>query len=372
VLGAAAAGAVLSHRLGRHAVLLGAAGALLPDADVIVPTVAPWAGDPALPWLHHRHFTHALVAAPVIGAIAALPWLAWRRFRARAWTVIGAATIGAATHGLNDALTSFGTHLWWPFTNARTSWDLLPIIDPLVTLPLLVGVVVAILISGSDRAPRGVGRWPVAAALAMFIAYVGFAALQHGRAARAQEALAAERGHEIERRRVTPTMGNTIIWRAIYEHDGAIHADAVRVSPFGAVRVRRGVSHPRLDPGELRIENAVDPERIEWVLAEFDAFADGWIGLVGDRAQPRATTSPGPPYLIGDLRYSLQTEGMAPLWGLRVDPTDVLEPLRWTGIGQRRGADDDDGEARSRSDALRSLWRDVTAPDETWLELAPR
>ncbi|GIS21122.1 MAG: hypothetical protein CM15mP120_30380 [Pseudomonadota bacterium] len=52
---------------------------------------------------------------------------------------------GYATHGLLDACTSYGTQLFWPFSNVRVAWNNSSIVDPLFTLPL-VGLVAAAVI----------------------------------------------------------------------------------------------------------------------------------------------------------------------------------------------------------------------------------
>ena len=39
--------------------------------------------------------------------------------------------MGAITHGLIDACTSYGTLLYWPISHHRESWDIISIIDPI-------------------------------------------------------------------------------------------------------------------------------------------------------------------------------------------------------------------------------------------------
>ena len=65
LLGATAAFALLGGRIGRRAAVAGLVGGLIPDADIFLTPVS----DPALPFELHRHFTHAIVLAPVFGAL---------------------------------------------------------------------------------------------------------------------------------------------------------------------------------------------------------------------------------------------------------------------------------------------------------------
>jgi inner membrane protein len=45
--------------------------------------------------------------------------------------------IGYATHGIIDSFTTYGTQLFWPFTNQRLAWNTISVIDPLFTLPVI-------------------------------------------------------------------------------------------------------------------------------------------------------------------------------------------------------------------------------------------
>jgi hypothetical protein len=45
---------------------------------------------------------------------------------------------GYLPHPLLDACTSYGTHLWLPFSQHREAWNLIAVVDPLFTLLLAV------------------------------------------------------------------------------------------------------------------------------------------------------------------------------------------------------------------------------------------
>lgn len=57
-------------------------------------------------------------------------------FRKKWQLTLAAAMIGMATHGFLDACTSYGTVLFWPWSDKRISWDIIAIIDPLFTIIL--------------------------------------------------------------------------------------------------------------------------------------------------------------------------------------------------------------------------------------------
>lgn len=311
ILGAAAAQVVAGRKaaLGRRATAVGAVGGVLADSDVLLNRFA----DPALPWELHRHFTHSLAFIPVGALIAALPFMLFPSFRKqKAWTFI-AALSSYATHGVLDACTSYGTHLGWPFTNARVSWDFIAIIDPLFSIPLLLCVLAAV----------SINRWRIG--LIGFLwacSYMSFAAVQQSRAVEAQRSLAESRGHEVVRRRVMPTLGNTVVWRSIYETpDGRLHADAIRTGlPIvGSITIREGESIMIARPGEIALPVGADEDAVRDRLRRFAHFADGYLVVLP--ASERGTI------LVGDARYSLATDGFEPLWGLRISRGET----RWAG-----------------------------------------
>ena len=208
----AALGAVLAQtaappRETRIAALVGAAAAMLADADTLIGS----ADDPLLVLEYHRHFSHALAFAPVGALIAALLLWPLLRRRLRAARLYAYALLGYVTAGALDACTSYGTHLWWPFADTRVAWSIVAVVDPLFTLVLLGGLAVGLW----HRRAR-----PARAALALAGAYLLLGVVQQGRATAAARADITTRGASAERLIVKPTMGNLVLWRAVWVADG--------------------------------------------------------------------------------------------------------------------------------------------------------
>lgn len=304
LLGAAASHAACGKTLERGALVVGAAAGLLADVDVFIPYDASVLGNTAI----HRHFTHALVFIPMGGLIAALLLGLFPRFRKRWLLVLGAATLGYATHGLLDALTSYGTLLLWPFSNQRISWDAISIVDAAFTLPLAVGVTWAAVAKN---------RWPVFMALTLCAAYVALGFYQHHRAAEMQQQLAKERGHTIERGRAMPALGTVRLWRSLYQHGGMLYADGIEVPLFGKAQVDGGEATPVFDLSRLS-ENMRGDGALTKHLQEFAWFADGFLAF-----------DPNDSGLIADMRYSRVASGFQPLWGIRIHPNNPDAPLAW-------------------------------------------
>jgi inner membrane protein len=213
-LGAAIGGAVLGRRLGRKAVLIGAALGTLPDLDVVIDY-----GDAVANVTEHRGFSHSLFV--LAGLAAALALLSRRFAPARdiplhRWGLFFGLIL--LTHPLLDALTAYGTQLWWPLDVRPTAWPVVFIIDPLVTLPLLTGVGIALITGRARRGPA----WGLGLACAYLAFAVGAKALVEQRLA----PVLAERGLEEATRLVQPTPFNTLLWRATIA-DGEHHHEAL-------------------------------------------------------------------------------------------------------------------------------------------------
>jgi inner membrane protein len=272
--------------------VLGAASAMAPDVDLLIRSRQ----DPLLALEFHRHFTHSLAFVPV-GALVCMALLFpfWRRRMTLARSY-GFCLLGYATHGLLDACTSYGTLLLWPFSRARIAWDLVSVVDPLLTLPLIA----CVLLAGASRRP-----WLAAVGAAWCVAYLGLGLVQNHRATAAAAALAASRGHAPAVIEVKPSFGNIVLWKSIYEHDGRFYIDAVRV----------GV-RPLTFAGESRRKLEVERD-FPWLRASmqqwqdverFERFADGYLAI--DRKDPNR---------IVDLRYSLVPNRPDAFWGIELD-----------------------------------------------------
>ena len=243
-----------------------------------------------------------------------------------------AGLIGAASHGLLDMCTSFGTSWYLPFSSTRDAWDLLSIIDPLFSLPLYL-MVLGCLALKKTRLARVGAIW--------CLLYTAGAFVQHTRAAQVQQAIADSRGHTIERGRVMPTFGNTILWRSVYVHDGTLYADAIHIAPFSDPQVREGNEPLPLATADTLDPGVRDPERVKEVFEKFAHFTDGYLGMI-----------PSQPGMLGDLRYSLDPSEHRPIWGIQIVefsefPTTTIDAVYWA-----RGTRDNPDEARRSLKAL--------------------
>jgi inner membrane protein len=134
-LGAVVAQSLSPRSIKKHTVWVAGLAAMLPDIDVVFKTSHDVLGHGDL----HRSFTHSILFMPVGAAIAAGLFSALPRFKNRFKEIFTWSLLGYATHAFLDACTSYGTQLYWPFSDARASWNFIAIVDPLYSVPLLLG-----------------------------------------------------------------------------------------------------------------------------------------------------------------------------------------------------------------------------------------
>ncbi len=120
--------------LGRSA-FFGALGGIAPDLDYIIRSGT----DPLFTIEYHRQFTHSLIFIPIGSLIVSL---FLRIFKVPIKESYLFTLLGFATHALLDSCTNYGTQLLWPFNDLRVAWNIVAVIDPLVTVPLIVLMII--------------------------------------------------------------------------------------------------------------------------------------------------------------------------------------------------------------------------------------
>jgi inner membrane protein len=281
----------------RQAAWMGGFAGILADADILIRS----GSDPLLNLEFHRHFTHALIFIPLGALIAAgLIWLLTRLFSSTDLSfrrMYYYAFLGYMLSGVLDALTSYGTYLYWPFYDDRIAWSLVSIIDPLFSGILIVALVFAIKRQWTNAPRIGLG---------LCVFYLAFSYAQSQAAYKAMTALASSRGHEVQRHVVKPTFGNVLLWRTVYLHDEVYYIDAVNTA-FNN-KIYSGTSVPALVMNDAYPQLDASSQQYR-DIQRFDYFSDGFTA-----------TSAEQPNLVIDVRYSMIPTSAKPMWGVEVDP----------------------------------------------------
>jgi inner membrane protein len=179
---------------------LGAVVGTLPDLDVLISH-----GDPISDMTYHRTESHALFYLTLVSPLLAWLWLKICGRPALFKTTLLALWLVLITHPLLDMLTIYGTQLGLPFTDYPFGIGSVFVIDPLYTLPLLLGTGLALFRQRFGWNSLG---------LLLSTAYLGFglwAQQQVTTLALAQLPVAASNPKLL----VTATPFNTVLWRLL-------------------------------------------------------------------------------------------------------------------------------------------------------------
>ena len=205
--GAACGEALLGRKVGRKALVWGAVLGTLPDLDVFIPL-----GGPVNNFVYHRGFSHSLVLLALLA-----PMIAWgiakihpdtKRYY-REWVLLALLVLEASV--LLDFLTIYGTQILWPFDTTPRAFPVLFIIDPLFTLPILAGVLAALVLKR-----KGVlGHRLNSVGLLLSLAYLAWAFgagefVEH----RVKEKLARQ-GISYSQVIASPAPFTTLLWRVV-------------------------------------------------------------------------------------------------------------------------------------------------------------
>ena len=304
-LGAAVSQAVLGRALGRRAAIWGAAIGTLPDLDIIA---FPWMDTlQRLEW--HRGPSHALPF--LLAASPALGWLIARIHRGK--TTVPRASLAAflvlATHVLIDSFTVYGTSVLAPLGAFRAGLNNLFIIDPLFTLPLLLGLATALLAKNGSRLRRSANT----AGLALAALYAAWSFGAKAAAESAFEKAIAGRGIPAIRSMSSPTPFNTILWRCLAETP-----DSFLIGYHSLLAPQRPIEFlaiPKNPAAAAAMPHRRTLARLEW-------FSNGYL-----------TIEPIPGgFLASDWRFAeFQTSPGAPpaaLFAWKISEDGQVTPLR--------------------------------------------
>tara|TARA_Y100000739_G_scaffold81704_1_gene69668 strand:+ start:177 stop:1199 length:1023 start_codon:yes stop_codon:yes gene_type:complete len=276
---------------------IGFLAGLAPDLDVLIRSE----DDPILFLEYHRQFSHSLFFIPIGSFFVALFIFPFVRSLISLRMVYIASFLGYATHGLLDACTSYGTQLFWPFSDQRVTWNNISIVDPIFTVPIVI--LLAIAITKRKRIFSFI-------AIGWITFYLSLGFIQYERTLSAAMDLANSRGHNAERMTLKPSFGNLILWKSIYQHEETYYVDAIRTVHSSTWCSGESIEMfdyqyhlPSLDKDS---QQAKDIERFRW-------FSQDYLGYDDKNS------------LVTDIRYSMIPNQIAPMWGLVIDTEQSID-----------------------------------------------
>jgi len=254
-LGAAVGEATLGRKVGRKAILWGAALGTFPDLDVFIPFF-----DPVKNFTYHRSFSHSMF---VLTALTPLfVWLILKLhpqtdLHRRGWSRL--IWLVFITHILLDCFTVYGTQIFWPIWDYPVGWASIFIIDPVYTVPLLAGVIAALVMTRrTDR-----GHLFNRAALAVSTLYLAWSVgAKLYVTGRVEESLARQ-GIQVEKLLVSAGPFNTALWRIVAMQAGGGYYEGYYslLDGFDDVTLEKYDSRVALLAG---IEDHWPVQRLQW------------------------------------------------------------------------------------------------------------
>ncbi|HEY4107448.1 metal-dependent hydrolase [Puia sp.] len=216
VLGAAIGEVLAGRKLGKNALLFGAAANSLPDIDFVASFWLPTARDV---WAH-RGLTHSFLflafMTPVLAFLAAraLPRSGMTR---RDWWLFFGVEIFA--HLFIDAFNAYGTGWFEPFNHYRVSFHVLFVADPFFSVWLAISFA-ALLILRRNHPARRKWAW---AGLLLSTAYLCYCITNKLRIDDHARADLQAQHHTYTRYFSTPTPLNNWLWYIVAEDSGGFY-----------------------------------------------------------------------------------------------------------------------------------------------------
>ena len=216
-------------------------------------------------------------------------------------------TLAMLSHPLLDVCTSYGTQLLMPLARTRFALDSLPVVAPLLTAFLLLG-----LLLGTRRTGGPGGTWPTATALGLTGVYlllgIFFNQLAEDRAAGqlARQGIVEARVHAY------PTMLQLPHRRIVALTPDQIHVGFVTI--WRDCDIQWAVSERQDHPAARALLASPEGQIFAWFA---NGMIDGLVEPVGDNYAVE----------LSDLRYGFIAGTTRGMWGVTAELSNALEIL---------------------------------------------
>ena len=295
IFGSTVASCLSKKKNVKKAIVCGFIGGVSPDLDIFIKS----ASDPLLAVDFHRHFTHSLIFSPIGGFFVSLFIFFFLKKKLSYSQIYLYSFLGYLSHGFLDACTSYGTVLFWPFSDIRVGLNIISIIDPIFTGFLLIFVLTTLLRKSSNLT--------IKIGLIVSISHLTFNFIKHQQVKDYIKKIASDRNHKIERLYLKPTIGNNFLWRSIYQNNNTYFINAIYYPLFGTPQYKVGSKVKVIDKKTVFPQISANSTHRKDIM-RFAYFSQNFIYLH--------------PYIdnfIADLRYSSLPYTDNSLWGIEIN-----------------------------------------------------
>lgn len=255
-LGAVIGEAVIGHKAGKKGALWGAVLATIPDLDVIFNPLL----ETTEQLVFHRGPSHSIfllmLAGPIVG------YLLHRRYaptdaagRLSDWVLM--ATLAFLSQPFLDVLTSYGTHLFWPFDKAAHAFSTISIIDPIYTFTLLIALGIALF----TKIGTGWRPWATRIGLALSTAYLALLVVAKFEAREVFTDELARQSIDYQHYEEMPAILNSVMWVGMADTGEAVH-----VGLYSHLDSDERVDFQRIDKNKELIAPYFDDVRVRRLI----------------------------------------------------------------------------------------------------------
>ena len=201
---------LLRKQLGWKGATWGVFFGTMPDLDIIVAPLVD-----SMDWLStHRGLSHSLflmfLMSPIFGYL-----LSKLHAKVSAARAISFVLLTWSTHILIDCFNSYGTQIFEPFSDYRITLDNMSIIDPLFTIPMLIGNFICLFLA-REGMKRSWVVWSTTAWISLY-ALISFTML--GQAKKHFRTELTKSKIDVTDMLVSPTLANIFLWRMVARDD---------------------------------------------------------------------------------------------------------------------------------------------------------
>ncbi len=318
---------LLRKQLGWKGAAWGVFFGTLPDLDI---AIAPFVD--SMDWLRtHRSLSHSiflmLLMSPVFGYL--LSKLHNKISLARA---TGFVLLTWSTHVLIDCFNSYGTQIFEPFSDYRLTLNNMSIIDPLFTVPMVIGNFICLFLAREGRKRS----WLVWSTTTWISLYTLMSFVVLGLAKKHFRTELTKSNIETKDIRVSPSLGNIFLWRMLARDDENYYVSYWSVWDSSD----RSFHLDQLS----RTPELATPYRGSKPFETLDWFSEGWWKIIQDSEDRNSI------YLI-DMRFGEMNM-------IDSEPAVKAPPFVWKlSMDERGNVTDSRASLRSEFDPKKTIYQ---------------
>lgn len=292
LVGALCTQAVAGKKVPKSLFLLGFVAGNFADLDVLIRN-----SNPLTQIVYHRQFTHSLLFSPLGALLVTLIFLSiFTKLRPHFLLIGLASFLAYLSHIFLDVCTSYGTEIFWPFSDERVALGFLPIVDPVFTITALIGAIFA-------YRCRAIYSWMLP--LVFLGLYITFGSVQHNRVVEALKKSVSVDQSKVKKFNAIPMVGQLYIWHGFYQKNNKIYSYIVNVPYLGAAYLTKKRVYSRYIKLELPGWVKSD-KKLMAAYHTFSRFSDHYLVAISQK-----------PLIIANARYIRSINPSVFIWSLR-------------------------------------------------------